>query len=207
MKRTSRVLILGPIGVGKSKFCNFIRKDLKNSINKVSYSLDSSTDNFNLNAFTRNKIDFEFIDSPGFSEESYKIDYFKKLINYLKSLESLDYILLMFNFGERIRMDVRNYIEFLGKIFNKKDLSNHLNVVFTRKELFKNEINKILKGLFNIKVYNDFKVYFIDTEIPEEEDEDEDYIIYQEIVDGLLKQIKEDADKFNSIDTKDINLY
>ena len=169
LKRTYRVLVLGPIGVGKSKFCNFIRKDLKNSINKVSYSLDSSTDNFNLNAFTRNKIDFEFIDSPGFSEESYKIDYFKKLINYLKSLESLDYILLMFNFGERIRMDVRNYIEFLGKIFNKKDLSNHLNVVFThfrnskretkRKELFKNEINKILKGLFNIKVYNDFKVY------------------------------------------------
>ena len=48
---------------------------------------------------------------------------------------------------------------------------------------------------------------FIDTEIPEEDDEDEEYIIYQEIVDGLLKQIKEDADKFNSIDTKDINLY
>ena len=120
----------------------------------------------------------------------------------------------MFSFNRRISHDLRNYIEILGKIFIKKDLFNHLSVVFThfvntirglkRMETLKNEINKILKESFNIRGNNDFKVYFIDTYIYEDEDGE---LEYQEIFDGLLQQIKEDSDKFNSINTKELNLY
>ena len=42
-KRIFRVLVLGPTGAGKSQFCNFIQRDLTNSINLVSDSLDSCT--------------------------------------------------------------------------------------------------------------------------------------------------------------------
>ena len=37
-KRLFRVLVLGPTGAGKSQFCNFIQRDLTNSINLVSDS-------------------------------------------------------------------------------------------------------------------------------------------------------------------------
>ena len=82
LKKPYRVLVLGGIGVGKSQFCNFIRRDLNNSINKISETLDPCTNNFNFNAFTRNKIDFEFIDTPGFPEDSSENDFLKKLINF-----------------------------------------------------------------------------------------------------------------------------
>ena len=38
-----RVLVLGPTGVGKSQFCNFVQKDINNSINQVDDSIISCT--------------------------------------------------------------------------------------------------------------------------------------------------------------------
>ena len=42
-EKTYRVIVIGPTGAGKSQFCNFVRRDKSNSINKVSDSLDSCT--------------------------------------------------------------------------------------------------------------------------------------------------------------------
>ena len=111
-------LVLGETGVGKSQFCNCIRRDLTNSINKVSDIAENVTHNFNLNNFTRNQIKFEFIDIPGFEDSYSNKNYFKDLVNYLKSLGKLDYILLMFNYGNvRISICQKVFIETLVRLF------------------------------------------------------------------------------------------
>ena len=46
-----RTLIVGPIGAGKSQFCNFVQKDVTNSINKVRNSLESCTQGPKSNKF------------------------------------------------------------------------------------------------------------------------------------------------------------
>ena len=86
LQKPYKAIVLGETGVGKSQFCNFIRRDLTNSINKISNSLYRCTQNFNLNNFTRNQIKFEFIDTPGFEDSYSNQNYFKDLVNYLKSL-------------------------------------------------------------------------------------------------------------------------
>ena len=60
-----RTLIVGPIGAGKSQFCNFVQKDITNSINKVSDSLESCYKSPKSNKFKRNEKNFDFIDTVG----------------------------------------------------------------------------------------------------------------------------------------------
>ena len=51
--------------MGKSQFCNFVQKDITNSINKVSDSLNSCTQDPFSNNFKRNNVNYEFIDTAG----------------------------------------------------------------------------------------------------------------------------------------------
>ena len=57
--------MLEPTGMGKSQFCNFVQKDITNSINKVSDSLNSCTQDPFSNNFKRNNVNYEFIDTAG----------------------------------------------------------------------------------------------------------------------------------------------
>jgi len=54
-----RIIIVGPTGSGKSQFCNFAQRDLTNSINIVSSSLNSCTQYPYSNYFRRNNINLE----------------------------------------------------------------------------------------------------------------------------------------------------
>ena len=88
-----RAIVVGPTGAGKSQFCNFIQRDLTNSINKVSDDLDSCTEDPFSNIFTRNNIKYEFIDTAGSSDSSKgDIKNLETLINYIKKKEEIDYI-------------------------------------------------------------------------------------------------------------------
>ena len=58
-----RVIVVGPTGAGKSQFCNFVRRDITNSIYTVSYSLDSCTKDPFSNFFQRKSTNYEFIDT------------------------------------------------------------------------------------------------------------------------------------------------
>lgn len=62
-KEIYRVIVVGPTGMGKSQFCNFVQKDTSNSINKVSDSLNSCTQDPFSNNFKRNNANYEFIDT------------------------------------------------------------------------------------------------------------------------------------------------
>ena len=116
-KRIFRVLVLGPTGAGKSQFCNFIQRDLTNSINLV----------------RRLDTDFDFIDTAGNSDSNDNdIENLKRLVDYLKKLKKIHYLILVLKFGERFTGDTKQYIEALGKIFTVNEFFSHLCIVFTK---------------------------------------------------------------------------
>ena len=183
-KRIFRVLVLGPTGAGKSQFCNFIQRDLTNSINLVSDSLDSCTIDPQSNEFRRLDTDFDFIDTAGNSDSNDNdIENLKRLVEYLKKLKKIHYVILVLKFGEKITGDSRDYIEALGKIFTVDEFFSHLCIVFTKfpnqpkeqdlktKHKCVSEINKLLRKIFKINdnvQLNKNDVYFIDTNIDKE---------------------------------------
>ena len=69
-QRVYRIIVVGPKGSGKSQFFNFVQKDITNSINIVSDSIDSCTQNTFSNYFTRQNTNFEFIDTAGSADSS-----------------------------------------------------------------------------------------------------------------------------------------
>ena len=214
-----RIIVIGPTGAGKSQFCNFAQKDFSNSINKVSSSLNSCTAECQSNFFTRENTNYEFIDTPGSSDSNIDdIETLKKLIIYIREKKSIDYILLLLKFGDRVTKKTREYIEILGKIFTPAEFYNHVGVIFThfpinptkKQEKIKinyiEKINILLKDIFNIEhdiPLPEVNVYFIDTEIDEENNTYEDK--YQYTIDIMMKQIKLDVHNNGSIDTSNFD--
>ena len=211
-----RVSVIGPTGSGKSQFCNFIQRDITNSINKVSDSLNSCTKEPVSNFFTRDNTKYEFIDSAGNSDsDNDDIKNLELFIDYIKKKESIDYISLLLKFGERLTNETKKYLEKLGKIFTPAEFYTHLCVFFTKfpsnpskkenrlKEKSIDEINNILKEIFKIEKdmpLPDVKVYFIDTEVDED---DKTYDEKSQVnIDIMMKQMKIDVMKFGSINTK-----
>ena len=85
-----RVIVVGPTGAGKSQFCNFIQRDLTNSINKISDDLNSCTKRPYSNIFARKNIKYEFRDTAESSDSSKDdIKNFELIINYFKKMKEL----------------------------------------------------------------------------------------------------------------------
>ena len=215
-----RILVVGPTGAGKSQFCNFAINDLTNSKNKVSDSLDSCTQDPQSNEFQRLESSFDFIDTAGNSDsDDNDLINLEKLVNYLKILKNLHYIILVLKFGERLTSDTRQYIETLGKIFTTSEFFCHLCIVFTKfpnepseKDLktmdkFNSEINKLLRKIFKIdKNENlpDNDIYFIDTSI---DDKNKDFNQKnQDTIDIILKQIRHNMKLFHPINTVNLDM-
>ena len=219
-----RVLVVGPTGSGKSQFFNFVQNDMNNSVNKVSFSLNSCTQDPKSNIFERKGTHYDFIDSAG-NGDNPDIDEenFKKLVDYLKSVKKIDYILLLLSFGERLTNNTKEYINKLGNIFTSMKFYNHISIIFTKSpeiskeiskknskkyKIIKEEITEILKEAFDVKnslINKSPKVYFIDTEI------DEDTNLFNEksqqiLDDVILEQLKLKADKYKSINTLNIDI-
>lgn len=219
-KNSHRIIVLGPTGAGKSQFCNFVRRDLTNSINPVSDSFDSCTQNPYSNFFRRNNVNLELIDTPGSSDSSDNdINNLETLVNYLKAKKEIDHIILCLKFGERINKDTREYLNILGKIFTSVEFFTHLSVCFTKYPLYPSQkeinsknkyiqdINEILKKIFNIdkniQIPN-VKVYFVDTEINEYDNTYKEK--YQDTIDIMLNQIILNADYYHPIDTTNLDI-
>jgi len=222
-KELYRAVILGPTGVGKSQFCNFVQKDLTNSINKVSDELNSCTQEPFNNCFIRNGTKFEFIDTAGSGDSSNNdIINLEKLINHLKAIKQIDYIILVLRFNERLTNNTREYIETLGKTFTPNEFFRHLCIFFTKfplnpskkennlKKVYSQEMNKILTEIFNLndnqndEKVPELKIYYINTEINEETNTFIEE--YQEIIDTMLEGMKEDVSKYHSIDTTNLDI-
>ena len=132
-KRTYRAIVVGPTGAGKSQFCNFVQRDTTNSINKVCDFLDSCIQEPQSNYFVRNETNYEFIDTAGNSDsENNDEKNLEILINYLKEKKTIDYIILILKFGERVTCETRDYLKTLGKLFTPIEFYSHLCVFFTK---------------------------------------------------------------------------
>ena len=215
-----RIIVLGPTGAGKSQFCNFAMKDLTNSINVVSDSFDSCTQNPYSNFFRRNNINLELIDTPGSSDSSDNdVNNLETLVNYLKAKKEINHIILCLKFGERINKDTREYLCILGKIFTSVEFFTHLSVCFTKYPLYPSQkeintknkyimdINEILRKIFNIdkniQIPN-VKIYFVDTEINEYDNTYKEK--FQDTVDLMLNQIILNAEYYHPIDTTNLDI-
>lgn len=199
MEKIYKVAVVGPTGVGKSQFCNYIQKDYTNTKNKVSDSLDSCTQDPSSNIFQRQNSFFNFIDTAGSNDsKNNENENLKKLVDYLRKIKEINNIFLLLTFGERLSNNSREYIKKLGKIFTPMEFYNHLVIVFTKsgspekqkkkKEKNKEEVAKILKESFKIEdtlIGKAPDVYFVDTEF------DEDSLTFdetsQDTIDIILK--------------------
>ena len=218
-----RILVFGPTGAGKSQFCNFAQKDLENKINKVSDSLDSCTQDPQSNVFQRNGINCELIDTAGNNDtDNNDVKNLEKVCEYLKSKEQIHYIILLLNYEDRLQKDTREYIETLGKIFTPREFYTHLCVIFThlpekenkkvieKKKKINKEISNLLRKTFDIKEKEQLpktKVYFINTEIDEDDDGEKKFDEKsQKTVDILMEQMKLDIKDFPPIYTKELDI-
>ena len=119
------------MGVGINQLCNCIQKDYANSINQVSDSLESCTQDPKSNKFSRIGANFDFIEIAGNNDsDDIDIENLEKLVNYLKRIKKIHYIILVLRFGVRFTGDTRQYIETLGKIFTVREFFLYLYIVF-----------------------------------------------------------------------------
>ena len=176
-----RVVLIGPTGAGKSQFCNFIHKDLTNSLYKVSNSLNSCTKEPQSTIIERQNIKLELIDSPGSSDSNNQDEEnLKNLALYLRGKKELNQILLVLSFQDRFSRDTREYLKILSWIFTPKQFMTNLMIIFThypenpdeddlnKYQLFKKEINEELNKIFEIPSefkIPDIPVYFMNTKI------------------------------------------
>ena len=199
---TLRILILGPMGSGKSQFCNFVQRDITNSINRVSPRLVSCTQNPKSNIFERIGKRFDFIDTAGINErDEIEIANLRKLIDYLKVLKTIHFIVLVLKFGERMTGSTDEYIEALAKIFTVREFFCHLCIVFTKfpnnpeqddlqdKEIVNSEINRILREKFQPQEIDNLpnnEIFYINSKYVANENINRKN---QDIVDKILTKI------------------
>ena len=181
MSNLIKTVLLGPTGAGKSQFCNFIHKDLTNSIFEVSNSLNSCTKEPQSTIVERQNIRLQLIDSAGSSDSNNKDEEnLKKLALYLRKEKILNQIFLVLNFHDRFSRDTREYLNIVSWIFTPKQFLTNLMIIFThypdnpdeddltKYQLFKKEINQELNKIFEIPSefkIPDIPVYFVNTKI------------------------------------------
>ena len=91
MSNLIKTVLIGPTGAGKSQFCNFIHKDLTNSIFEVSHFLNSCTKEPQSTIVERQNIRLQLIDSAGSSDSNNKDEEnLKKLALYLRKEKILN---------------------------------------------------------------------------------------------------------------------
>ena len=181
MNKVIKTVLIGPTGAGKSQLCNFIHKDLTNSIYEVSNSLNSCTKEPKSTIVERQDIKLELIDTPGTSdsnnndEENLKI-----LTKYLRNGKELNQIFLVLSFHDRLSRITRDYLKILSWIFTPKQFMTNLIIIFThypdepdeddieKYNILKKEVKEELDKIFEIPSefpMPDIPVYFVNTNI------------------------------------------
>lgn len=216
-----KIAVIGPTGAGKSQFCNFCLKDIKNSTYTVSDSLNSCTqDPFSTDPFIRNNMKIELIDSAGSSDSGDKdIENLKKFVIYLRERKQLDYILLLLRFEDRVTGPTKKFIETLSQIFAPYEFFSHLSIIFTRSPIdpdedeikkrnkYSLEIGEIIDKIFKIdenhkKYLSPNKSFFIDTKFNKKNNKYDEQS--QKTVDVIFEWIKFNLKRLDPINTEEL---
>ena len=216
-----KIAVIGPTGAGKSQFCNFCLKDIKNSTYTVSDSLNSCTqDPFSTDPFIRNNMKIELIDSAGSSDSGDKdIENLKKFVKYLRERKQLDYILLLLRFEDRVTGPTKKFIETLSQIFAPYEFFSHLSIIFTRSPIdpdedeinkrnkYSLEIGEIIDKIFKIdenhkKLLSSNQSFFIDTKFNKKNNKYDEQS--QKTVDIIFDWIKFNLERLDPINTEEL---
>lgn len=216
-----KIAVIGPTGAGKSQFCNFCLKDIKNSTYTVSDSLNSCTqDPFSADPFIRNNMKIELIDSAGSSDSGDKdIENLKKFVKYLRERKQLDYILLLLRFEDRVTGPTKKFIETLSQIFAPYEFFSHLSIIFTRSPIdpdedeinkrnkYSLEIGEIIDKIFKIdenhkKLLSSNQSFFIDTKFNKKNNKYDEQS--QKTVDIIFDWIKFNLERLDPINTEEL---
>lgn len=176
-----KIVVLGPKGVGKSQFCNFILKDITNSVCKVIRRPNGRSDTVEPQSVTvkRQDIFLELIDTPGIMSED-DDEKIKSLVEHLKKKKEINQILLLCNFFAG-RIDLF-YLKILSSLFTPIQFISNVMIIFThcdkeinekysRKEIQKKNIKEMFNKIFVINPgfkIPDIPMYFLDIDIDDE---------------------------------------
>ena len=157
-----------------------------------------------------------------YSKQILKILNVLELLDFFKSKGNIDYILFLLNYNNaRFSRDLKEYFEFLAKIFTPFEFFSHLSIVYTRyiecddddEELeIKKDINSLhdeIKKIFHLNKeiqIPEMNQYYLNTKIYKDKDKKDKEKQFQNIVDIMLQQIKMDVDIYDSIDTKNLDI-
>ena len=176
MSNRINILLLGETGVGKSSLGNQILEDP--NVFSISDRPESETKQ-TLGHMGKNNKNIFVIDTPGFQDSEGKDkEHLTQMINYIKTQNLLQAILLVFNYCENKESDILNksnktILEIIKNIFNNIDIGGHIGIFFThyypnetdedekeeKKNLKIREINKILKSS-----NNNFPCFYVNIE-------------------------------------------
>ena len=206
MSKLIKVVLIGPTGAGKSQFCNFIHKDLTNSLHKVSNSLNSCTSEPFSTTVERPNLRLELIDSPGSSDSNNnEEENLTKLVKFIRNKNEINQIFLILSFENRFTGDTKKFLKILSWIFTPKQFMENLIIVFThypdvpddedkaKFNLLKKEICEELNNIFEIPLecqMLDIPVYFINTKIFKKDGNRYFDKNSEEILNQIIKELK-----------------
>ena len=223
MDKIFKIVLLGPTGAGKSQLCNFIMKDKENKIFKVSESINSCTQDPQLEYYTRNieeyekkKIKLELIDTAGSSDSGDNDEKnFKLLIEKLREKKNVDLFFLVLNLNCTTKLwgPDRQYIKMISETFTPNEFYGHLEIICThypntKKDQKKYDIRKVniideIKNIIGKATLNldPPEAWSLDTDI----DDNDNFIEkYQNTIDVILLRMIAKVNKYGMVNTENL---
>ena len=221
MDKIFRIVLLGPTGAGKSQLCNFIMKDKENKTFKVSESINSCTQDPQLEYYTRNieeseikEIKLELIDTAGSSDSGDNDERnFKSLIEKLREKKNVDFFFLVLNCTSKLEGPHKQYIKMISETFTPNEFYGHLEIIYTHypnkeKEQKKYDIKKVeiidaIKNIIGKATLNldPPEAWSLDTDT----DENDNFIEkYQKTIDVILLRMIAKVNKYGMVNTENL---
>ena len=214
--------MLGPTGAGKSQLCNFIMKDKENKICKVSPSINSCTQEPQLECYTRNieeseikEIKLELIDTAGSSDSGDNDEKnFKLLIEKLREKKNVDFFFLVLNCTTKLEGPHKQYIKMISETFTPNEFYGHLEIIYThypntKKDQKKCDTKKVeiidaIKNIIGKATLNldpPPEAWSLDTDT----DDNDNFIEkYQKTIDVILLRMIAKVNKYGVVNTENL---
>ena len=227
-KKIISFLLLGATGDGKSQLGNFILNNPKAF--KVSDDIYSETKETKGDYGIKGAENLFVIDTPGINDtEGKDKEYLKQMADYVKKHNSLHSIIIVLNFEvDRLAIYLQDMLKIFIKMFPIPNFWEHVSFVFTHyysamqnkneakknlkiekfSEMIINLMNNLKKIVKDIEIpkKNNLRFYFVDTEMENIDEKDENSIEEINRLIGWAASLETfETDKVEKVDNKVIH--